>query len=477
MISGKDGEPIEGAEYEFQVYRSQTRSTAPEQSQLVAAEVSRTGTIGTAWAEYSARLGQQDITGGWYYFIVLTAKKEKLDSVSITSDPVKIVFKRAGDVVTELEGTGSEKDPFLVQNMDDLQYVRDMVNGKNGYKPYSFEGQVLKLTAGNYALGTMWEPIGTLKEGCTTTGNGVNILPFSGVLDGNGKKVSCGMNGKPLFGYVRRATVKNLNIFGSKIKGYGLVENYCVDYVATGVYVNDPVKNRTIDIENVTILKNSKILKAGFIGGYASGVNQVNIRNCTVQAGVQIGDPETGFWVDLGDTSYGYGFISEGFDHRDNIGSFAGAFNGTITNSVSYATVYGRKNVGGLVGMKGQSMGSCDILNSSFQGKIIATGDKVGGIVGAGYISGSAPGTPTVEIHNCYVAADIQGNDKIGGLVGSEEGHEKFNDTGDSYGIKGANSISDNLFYGAIKAGENAKNIGGILGYVHDFSKKNGESN
>ena len=476
LISGKDGAPIEGAEYEFQVYRSQTRSTAPEQSQLVAAEVSRTGTIGKAWAEYSARLGQQDITGGWYYFIVLTAKKDKLDSVSITSEPVKIVFKRAGDVVTELEGTGSENDPFLVQNMDDLQYVRDMVNGKNGYKPYSFEGQVLKLTADNYSLGTPWEPIGTLKEGCTTTGNGVNILPFSGILDGNGKKVTCGVNGKPLFGYVRRATVKNLNIFGSKIKGYGLVENYCVDYGPTGVYVNDPVKNRTIDIENVTILRNSKILKAGFIGGYASGVNQVNIRNCTVQAGVQIGDPETGYWGDLGDTSYGYGFISEGFDHRDNIGSFAGAFNGTITNSVSYATVYGRKNVGGLVGMKGQSMGSCDILNSSFQGKIIATGDKVGGIVGAGYISGSAPGTPTVEIHNCYVAADIQGNDKIGGLVGSEEGHEKFNDTGDSYGIKGANSISDNLFYGAIKAGENAKNIGGILGYVHDFFKKNGEA-
>ena len=474
LISGENGAPIEGAEYEFQVYRNQTGSTVPAQSQLVAATVSRTATIGAAWAEYSARLGQQDITGGWYYFIVLTAKKAGLDSVSITSEPVKTVFKRAGDVVTELEGTGSENDPFLVQNLNDLQYVRDMVNGKNGYGPYSFEGQVLKLTAGNYALGTMWEPIGTLKEGCTTTGNGVNILPFSGILDGNGKKVTCGMNGKPLFGYVRRATVKNLNIFGSKIKGYGLVENYCVDYGPTGVYVNDPVKNRTIDIENVTILKNSKILKAGFIGGYASGVNQINIRNCTIEPNVKIGDP--GGWGALGDTSYGYGFISEGFDHRDNIGSFAGAFNGTITNSVSYATVYGRKNVGGLVGMKGQSMGSCDILNSSFQGKIIATGDKVGGIVGAGYISGSAPGTPTVEIHNCYVAADIQGNDKIGGLVGSEEGHEKFNDTGDSYGIKGANSISDNLFYGAIKAGENAKNIGGILGYVHDFSKKNGEA-
>ena len=72
--------------------------------------------------EYSARLGQQDITGGWYYFIVLTAKKAGLDSVSITSEPVKTVFKRAGDVVTELEGTGSENDPFLVQNLNDLQY-------------------------------------------------------------------------------------------------------------------------------------------------------------------------------------------------------------------------------------------------------------------------------------------------------------------------------------------------------------------
>ena len=481
LISGEGGAPIEGAEYEFQVYRNQTMSTDPAQSELVAAEVSRATSIGAAWAEYSARLGQQDITGGWYYFIVLTAKKDRLDPVSITSDLVKIVFKRAGDVVTKLEGTGSEKDPFLVQDLNDLQYVRDMVNGKNGYGPYSFEGQVLKLTAATYNLNSLptWEPIGTLKDGCTTTGNGVNILPFSGILDGNGKRVICGMNGKPLFGYVRRATVRNLNIFGQKIKGYGLVENYCVDYGPTGIYVNDPVKNRTIDIENVTIeggtpRNPSRILKSGFIGGYASGVNQINIRNCTIEPNVIIGD--SGSWGDLGDTSYGYGFISEGFDHRDNIGSFAGAFNGTITNSVSYATVYGRKNVGGLVGMKGQSMGSCDILNSSFQGKIIATGDKVGGIVGAGYISGSAPGTPTVEIHNCYVAADIQGNDKIGGLVGSEEGHEKFNDTGDSYGIKGANSISDNLFYGAIKAGENAKNIGGILGYVHDFSKKNGEA-
>ncbi len=476
LVSDSYGKPIEGAEYEFQVYRSKNQTTSIEESEPVAATVSA-GAISGSTRQYTASLDEsQDIIGEWYYFIVLTAKKDGLDPDSRTSKTVKTVFKKVSDVVKNLEGIGSETDPFLINNIADLQYVRDMVNGNNGYQPYNFEGQTLKLTADNYNLGASWEPIGTLKEGCTTTGNGVNILPFSGILDGNGKKVICGMNGKPLFGYVRRATVKNLNIFGSKIKGYGLVENYCVDYGPTGVYVNDPVKNRTIDIENVTILKNSKILKAGFIGGYASGVNQVNIRNCTIQAGVQIGDPETGVWVGLGDTSYGYGFISEGFDHRDNIGSFAGAFNGTITNSVSYATVYGRKNVGGLVGMKGQSMGSCDILNSSFQGKIIATGDKVGGIVGAGYISGSAPGTPTVEIHNCYVAADIQGNDKIGGLVGSEEGHEKFNDTGDSYGIKGANSISDNLFYGTIKAGENAKNIGGILGYVHDFSKKNGEA-
>ena len=318
-----------------------------------------------------------------------------------------------------------------------------------------------------------------MKEGGKEDDRGISLLPFSGILDGNNKTVTVADYGKPLFNYVRKSTVKNLKIQGAHIQGYGLVDKYVVDYGENATYVNDPVKLRTIDIENVTIVSGTKILKAGFIGGYASGANAVNIRNCTVEKGVIIGDDGT--WGDLGDTSFFYPYISAPavngglFDHRDMIGSFGGAFNGTITNSVSYATVYGRTFVGGLIGMKGQSMGPCTILNSAFLGEVVASGNRAGGISGAGYIAGSAPGTPTIQVCNCYVNAKITGADEVGGIVGSESGHVEFNDTGDEYGVKGAVSITDNFFYGELKATSGA-NVGGILGYVNDFTKKSGEA-
>lgn len=42
---------------------------------------------------------------------------------------------------------------------------------------------------------------------------------------------------------------------------------------------------------------------------------------------------------------------------------------------MSYGTVYGVDNVGGLIGSKNQSMGACSITNSAFCGEVIATGD------------------------------------------------------------------------------------------------------
>lgn len=94
------------------------------------------------------------------------------------------------------------------------------------------------------------------------------------------------------------------------------------------------------------------------------------------------------------------------------------------------------------------------IINSEFLGSIEATGGCVGGILGAGYISTSAPNTPPVSVRNCYVAADITGNSKeflsggdnlgsgVGGIIGSEYGiRDAWNDA----------YISDNHFYGTIQ--------------------------
>ena len=410
----------------------------------------------------------QSVKGTWYYYAVVTVSLEGYEDVVGTSETVQFVFNSIKDVVTMLKGSGSAADPFLVHNQEELEYVKGMVEGKNG-EPYDFAGQTIAF-ANDIFLSADWKPIGAVKEGGKEADRGVSLLPFSGTIDGRDHTLTIADHGKCLFNYVRNAAVENLNIKGSHIDGYALVQRYVVDYGADGTYVSSTAeKHRTIDIENVTVKSGTKILQGGLIGGYASGANNISINNCVIEKGVIIGDD--GSYGKIDESEYQYDYVGT-LNIRDSIGSFAGSFNGEITNSISYATVYGRNNVGGIVAMKGQSMGKCDFINCAFLGKIIATGDSVGGIAGGGY--SGATGTPMVQIHNCYVAADISGNDMVGGIIGAEGGHRENKDEGDAYGVRGVVSITETHFYGTVSA--KGSYVGGIVGYFHDFTKKTGEA-
>ena len=91
----------------------------------------------------------------------------------------------------------------------------------------------------------------------------------------------------------------------------------------------------------------------------------VVIENCKAEAGVVIG--YTG-------QEYRYRYVRQA------------ASMVSIRNCTSAATVYGVDKVGGLVGAKGQSMGSrARFTNSSFTGTVTASGNWVGGILGGGY--------------------------------------------------------------------------------------------
>ena len=437
---------------------------------VLVAEVSKTYKNVAGCDVYEVMLSPQSVLGTYYYYAVITCSVEGYDSVSGTTEPIAITFTEIGGLVTGLEGSGSAADPFLVHNQEELEYVKGMVEGKNG-EPYDFAGQTIAF-ANDISVSADWEPIGGLKEGGKEDDQGKSLLPFAGIIDGHGYTFIIADHGKCLLKYARNAVVKNLKIKGEHIDGYGLLDKYVVDYGSDASYSGQYAeKSKVIDIENVTIKSGTKVLRSGFLGGYASGANNVSIRNCVVEQGVTIGDDGT--WGDLGDTTEPYPFVGA-FNHKDNIGSFAGAFNGTIKNCVSYATVYGRNNVGGLIGMKGQSMGSCDVSNSAFIGKIISSGNTVGGIAGGGYNARSAPGSPMVQVHNCYVAADISGNDKVGGIVGAEGGHKNNVDEGDVYGVKGVVSITETHFYGKLSA--KGSYVGGIVGYFNDFTKKTGEA-
>lgn len=341
---------------------------------------------------------------------------------------------------SELEGftgTGTESDPYLIKNVEHLQRIKSLVEGGD-----ALAGAVFQL-ANDITLPVDWEPIGV-----NNGGSGKKLLPFSGILDGGGHTMTIPDGGKPLLNYARDAVVRNLKIYGENIDGSALLNNVCVDYGTDGIYqqMTDP---DIITVEHVTLLSGSKTSASGLVkGGYSSGINDVIIRNCTIEKGVVIGCDK---------------------DESD-IGSFVGSFNGRIEDSVSYATVYGVRDVGGLGGSKGQSMGDCIITNSAFLGEIVATGGHVGGILGAGYVDSTAPQVPPVSVQNCYVVADITANSTPYSIGGQEIGSGIGGIVGSEFGVTAPMNhayIRDNHFYGTItdtSTTDGYERVGGIIG-------------
>ena len=354
------------------------------------------------------------------------AKPGEIVKTELATVPVKVTTEGL-ESLSGFEGEGEQGNPYLIKNITDLQRLRKLVNEED----ISCYEKYFKLETDITIPKADWTPIGTENNF------------FMGHINGNHKTLTVEKDGKPLLGYVREASVSNLNLFGERIDGYGLVENYVVDYAT---------KN-PINITNVTIKEGTKIVKSGFIGGYASGQNQVYITNCKIEKGVTIGCDKD----------------------QNNIGGFAGEFNGVVINCVNEGDVYGKNFVGGIIADKGQCMGNCIVRNCTFSGNVVATGDYVGGISGAAYGGtnfgfASAPNTPCITIQNCISNGEISGNNYVGGILGAEPGVVQCWDT-----VKAC--ITDNLFVGKIKATGSNPYIGGIVGYFNSINNRNEISN
>ena len=380
-------------------------------------------------------------TGTFYYYCIGTCTLTEAGqtyTAETKSDIVKIEVKPIN--VEGLKGDGSKANPYLIESYDDLVTVKKAVNNDG----ITFANRYFKLTADEITLPANWEGLGCEdkdKQAPYISG----FMPFSGTILGCNNLIKMERGCRGFIKIARDAVVKDLNLYGEEITASALVTDLVVDYGLDRQYATGCPS--PITAENVTLKSGSRTKESGLVGGgSSSGANTVNIRNCTIEEGVTIGYDKD----------------------QQSIGSFINCLNGIIINSTSAADVYGTSVVGGLAGGKGQSMGLCQVLSSSFTGSITATGTKVGGIMGCGYESESAPNTPVVSIINCYVDADIVGRDYIGGIFGSEGGVVYCWDNG-------VGSIDNNSFYGTIKATKaDAKYVGGIVGFIRSFNKNQG---
>ena len=323
-----------------------------------------------------------------------------------------LIVKQPITMPVVFEGSGTQAEPYLIKTTEDLVRLSEMVAGG-----LSFAGEYIKMV-NDITLPTDWVPLGTGKT-----------KPFSGNFDGGGNLLTVPEGGLPLIGFPIGASLCDLDIYGSRIEGFGVVNNY-----ATGA---------TITIDSVTLKSGTKTLKSGFVGGYASGQDALVIRNSTVEKGVIIGYSKDQQWI----------------------GSFGGEYNGTITNCVSYADVYGTEFVGGIVADKGQTMGDFIVTNCQFYGTV--TGEKyVGGIVGHGYAGtqwglDSAPCAPMVTIQNCTCSGTVTGSSYVGGILGAERAPAQVWENGIGY-------IQNNSFTGKVSG---SSYVGGIIGYIRSLNK------
>ncbi len=334
-------------------------------------------------------------------------------------------------------GEGTEDSPYLISNEEELEQVRQMVAEGN-----DFANQQLQMTA-DIDLPETWQGIGALKEGASGTGDGKNINPFSGTFDGGGFTVTAATGGKPLFGYVREATICNLSIAGENIKGSGLIGNYVSDKGKTGTETP-----KTATVENVVIKAGTSIQESGIVSGNASLHNIVDITGCVAEAGAVIGCNRNQSWV----------------------GSFGGRYNGVITDCRSAATVYGVDYVGGIIGARDNSMSITNVSNCVFTGHVIASGQYAGGIAGGSY-GGSArwgietaPNAPMLTVMNCLCAGSVKAANVAGGIVGYETSLQVWEN--------GIGYVQSNLFAGSVFATEGSC-IGGITGAYRGMDRYN----
>lgn len=385
--------------------------------------------------EATYELGKAVDGGTKYYFCTVT--NVVASQYSVNSDVAAITVKTDKDIIHEnLTGTGTENDPYEITSGEDYAFVAQMV--KDGY---SFSGEYLAQTE-DVTLPEGWEPIGVLIDPSVGHINGgKNMRAFSGHLNGNGNTLTVPEGGLPLFGYVKDAYVSSLNIYGTRIEGYGLVNNL------EGVGLS----GNAITIDHVTLKSGTKTLKAGLIGTYITSANAyagcsggylVTIRNCVAEEGVVIGYDGT----------------------QSKIGTFAGRFNGTIENCVSYATVYGVDSVGGIVGNQDNSMTTFTVTDCEFHGTVVASGEEAGGIIGSGYIGGWGDNSKRPNITGCTVTGTITGENKVGGIQG-----------GDSIVIqtyaRTPNTLANNVFRGKVSAANTEDPIvGSIVGYYRGLN-------
>ena len=295
--------------------------------------------------------------------------KEEESLKELSDNSYAELYKGKDDATPgEMAGTGTTKDPYLIQSIEDLVYLSNQVNSGETY-----EGKEIKLmldldfnSDDSYTNPTENRPKLTTGEGFIPIG--MDETPFQGNFNGNNK------------------TLRNLYIENEKFTQVGLF----------GVIWNAEINDLTITGNIHTKVTADCGGITGILGGQKKEPTLNNVKNFVNVTSDRDGSSIGGL------IGYGWGEMR-------------------IVNCSNKGNISNSNNAGGIIGA---NAGTLKIENCYNEGKITNTkGLHAGGIVGRD--EGNTAVTTIINSHNTgSVISNTEGEFaiNIGGLVGKING-------------------------------------------------------
>ncbi|MDD4280452.1 MAG: GLUG motif-containing protein, partial [Candidatus Sumerlaeales bacterium] len=300
---------------------------------------------------------------------------------------------------------------YEISTLTELQAVKDDLAGH-----YILMNDIDAAETASWNSGAGFVPIGTA------------TAPFTGLFDGNGKKIK-GLTIKysssspvyvGMFGYIGSgSTIRDLGLEGGNVS---CTNTYSGSGISISVYVGGLVgysggtitncyASGEVSCTKISMNSSSFVYVGGLVGWQAGGT----ITNCytsgevigtssfSVHVGGLVGGHEGGSITNC----YASGSVIGTGSSNVDVGGLVGYSGGTITNCYASGEVSGSSSsyvyVGGLVGR--QNSGS---ITNCYATGAVSGGNFVGGLVGY---------HTTGTITNCYASGEVSGT-TVGGLIG-----------------------------------------------------------
>lgn len=377
-------------------------------------------------------------------FLVICMSVITIPSLSVSADTIDVWD---GTTDTSWSGDGSSNNPYLISTPEELAGLAYMVNSGTTYS-----GKYFKLTSdiilndnyqnyknwGDNPPENQWTPIG----GHDVSNGKNNTYNFEGFFNGNNHTVygmyylNNSLNYVGLFGCVQNATISNVNISQSHIKGNSYVGGIVGYAVTKDIYSTKYYKEKT-SISNchtsIKVTGNNSYI--GGIVGYIYVAGSAYIENgdiatcidgCSNTDGIN-GNSYVGGIVGYADI---YSYPPETI---------------SITKCFNDGTISGDKYVGGIVG-------SAEHIWGKGKEIYIKYCFNIGCIVGNTYIGGINGWNHFARIENCFNNGEISGDSYVGGITGFND-QESWIDGNENDEIRycyNIGYISAKSFYGGI---------------------------